>query len=205
MSCMLSFGVPEEQGVGVDTPPVVAAMQDSQALGYPGLKYFIVRRSYVELQKTHLAAVPLELDSFGGEKRGFKWNKNDHQATYPNGSLGFYAQCASEEDTRKVLGAEAGLIVFDESPELQWDWLMLMAASARAPKTPRYRADGAVSGESLRAVHQRALRVFHRQGRRARGWRHLRPRRVALADPDTPGERWQLDQLALKERAEQIA
>jgi hypothetical protein len=125
----------------------------SMALLYPGLKYFIVRRSYVELQKTHLAEVPIELDKLGGEKLGYRWNKNEHLAYYPNGSMGFYAQCASEDDTRKVLGAEAGLIVFDESPELQWDWLMLMAASARVPKslgiTPMVRYLGNPFGPSI--------------------------------------------------------
>ena len=110
------------------------------AMLYLGLKYFIVRRSYVELQKTHLAEVPLELDKLVARKRGYRWNRNEHLAYYPNGSplelhMGFYAQCASEDDTRKVLGAEAGVVVFDKSPELQWDWLMLMAASARVPKS----------------------------------------------------------------------
>ena len=33
----------------------------------------------------------------------------------------------------------------------------------------------------------------------------LRVVQVEFADPDTPGERWELDQLALKERAEQTA
>lgn len=125
----------------------------SMALRYPGLKYFVVRRHYGDLQKTHLADLPIELEKFGGEKHGFSWNKNEHIARYANGSMGFYAQCDSEDDTRKVLGAEAGLIVFDESPELQWEWLMLMAASARVPKslgiTPMVRYLGNPFGPSI--------------------------------------------------------
>jgi len=54
---------------------------------------------------------------------------------YPNGSIGFYAQCNSAEDVKKVVGAEAALIIFDEAPELEWEWIRLIAASARVSKS----------------------------------------------------------------------
>lgn len=99
------------------------------ALKHKGLKYVIVRRSYPELQKTHLAFLDDEMRKLGGS-----FNKTEHIARYPNGSLGFYAQCDTDSDVRKVLGAEAAIIIFDEAPELEWEWMVMIGASIRAPK-----------------------------------------------------------------------
>src|SRR5688572_25426819 len=95
----------------------------TMAITYPGFKYIIVRRSYPELQKTHLANLPIELEKFGGERYGFSYNRTDHIARYPKGSLGYFFPCANDEDVRKVLGAEAALAIFDEAPELEWEWM----------------------------------------------------------------------------------
>ena len=96
------------------------------ALKHPKSKYLIIRRSFPELQKTHLSFLPDEMKKIGGS-----FNKTEHIAYYPNGSLGFYAQCDNEADARKVLGAEAALIIFDEAPELEWEWMTLIGASLR--------------------------------------------------------------------------
>lgn len=104
------------------------------AMSRPGLKYIIIRRSFPELGKTHLAYLEDELFRMGGEKKGFYYNRSDHVVRYPNGSLGFYAACAEPGDVRKIVGAEAGLIIFDEAPEMDWSSMVEIAASARVPE-----------------------------------------------------------------------
>lgn len=99
------------------------------ARAFEGFRYIIVRRSFPELTKNHLIYLDGEMKLLGGT-----YNKTEHVCYYPNGSIGFYAQCASAEDVKKVVGAEAALIGFDEAPELEWEWMRLIAASARVPK-----------------------------------------------------------------------
>ena len=119
-----------------------------KALAHDGLIYIVVRRSFPELNKNHLIYLHDEMDIFGG-----KYNKTEHQCYYPNGSVGFYAQCSSAEDVKKIVGAEAALIIFDEAPELEWDWIRLIAASVRVKKnsglTPMMRYLGNPIGPSI--------------------------------------------------------
>lgn len=122
-----------------------------EALAHPGLIYYIVRRSFPELTKNHLIYLDGEMKKFGGS-----YNKTEHICYYPNGSIGFYAQCASDADVRKVVGAEAAIVVFDEAPEMEWEWLRLIGASVRV-KTgssfkPRVRYLGNPIGPSIDAL-----------------------------------------------------
>lgn len=120
---------------------------------YPGFRYIIVRRSFPELTKNHLIYLDSEMKLLGGT-----YNKTEHVCYYPDDSIGFYAQCASAEDVKKVVGAEAALIGFDEAPELEWDWMRLIAASARVPKgapfTPMTRYVGNPIGPGIEKLWQ---------------------------------------------------
>jgi hypothetical protein len=119
-----------------------------EALAHPGLIYIIVRRSYPELTKNHLIYLDDEMKMFSGT-----YNKTEHICYYPNGSIGFYQQCASLADVKKVVGAEAAIIVFDEAPEMEWDWLRLIGASVRVKSgsglKPRVRYLGNPIGPSI--------------------------------------------------------
>lgn len=105
-----------------------------EALAHPGLIYYIVRRSFPELTKNHLIYLDNEMKLFGGT-----YNKTEHICYYPNGSIGFYAQCSSDADVTKVVGAEAAIIVFDEAPEMEWEWLRLIGASVRVKTDAGYK------------------------------------------------------------------
>lgn len=104
------------------------------AMVNPGFKYAILRTSFPELMKNHLNFLEDEKDKLGGEKEGYRYNKTDHIFYYPNGSIGYYAQCATDADVKKILGAEVLLVIFDEAPTFQWDHMQMIAASIRAPK-----------------------------------------------------------------------
>lgn len=122
-----------------------------EALAHPGLVYVIVRKSYPELHLNHLMFLEDEMKTFRGDDKGY--NKTEHMCYYPNGSIGVYRQCASEADMKKVVGAEAAILVFDEAPELEWSWVRLMGASVRVKKgsglNPRVRYLGNPIGSSI--------------------------------------------------------
>lgn len=103
------------------------------AIAVPGFKYAILRTSFPELMKNHLIFLEDEMNQLGGEKAGFKYNKTEHTCYYPGGSLGFYAQCATDADVKKILGAEVAMVVFDEAPTFDWGHMRLIAASIRVP------------------------------------------------------------------------
>lgn len=105
-----------------------------EALAHPGLIYVIVRKSYQDLNLNHLIFLPDEMATFGGD-----YNKQEHLCRYPNGSIGVYRQCASLEDVKKVVGAQAAIIVFDEAPELEFEWLRLIGVSVRVKKNAGYK------------------------------------------------------------------
>jgi hypothetical protein len=123
------------------------------ATAIPGFKYAILRTSFPELMKNHLIYLDDECNRMGGEKEGFKYHKTEHVVYYPNGSIGFYAQCANDADVKKILGAEVCLVVFDEAPTFEWQHMRLIAASIRVPAgsglIPMTRYLGNPIGESI--------------------------------------------------------
>src|SRR4051812_17807076 len=50
-----------------------------RALAYPGFRYIVLRRTFPELEKSHLVHVPREMKLLGGT-----FNHTKHIATYPN-------------------------------------------------------------------------------------------------------------------------
>lgn len=100
-----------------------------RALTYPGYKYCILRRTFPELEKSHLIDVPSEMKKLGGFFHGTK-----HIAYYPNGSVGFYSHCQSEQDVLNLLSAEFGEMFFDEITTFEWEMFTKLSASCRVPK-----------------------------------------------------------------------
>lgn len=99
-----------------------------RALSIPNYKYVILRRTFPELEKTHLHAIPREIKLLGGT-----YNHTKHIAHYPNGSTGFFSHCNTEEDVLNLLGGEFYLALFDEVSTFEWDHFRKLASSVRAP------------------------------------------------------------------------
>lgn len=98
----------------------------ARAMATPGFAYVILRKTYPELQKSHLMFIEEEMKLLGG-----RFLKNDKIALYPNGSKGIYSQCSSEEDVLNLLSAQFGWAGFDELSTFPWDWFTKLAASVR--------------------------------------------------------------------------
>lgn len=99
-----------------------------RALSYPGFTYCILRRTYPELQRSHLVHINREMKQLGGT-----FHNTDHIATYPNGSRGFFSHCATEDDVLNLLSAEFALMVFDELSTFEWEMFTKLSASVRVP------------------------------------------------------------------------
>lgn len=99
-----------------------------RALSHPNFTYIILRRTFPELQKSHLIHVPREMRLLGGT-----FNYADKIAKYPNGSRGFFSHCATEEDVLNLLSAEFAWAGFDEISTFEWEMFTKLAASVRVP------------------------------------------------------------------------
>lgn len=99
-----------------------------RSLALPGFTYMIVRRTMGELKKTHLKFIDREMDALGGT-----YNKTDGLAKYPNGSLGFYASCNSEEEMLKLLGGDYHAIYFDEITTFTGEQIGKIGTCLRVP------------------------------------------------------------------------
>lgn len=99
-----------------------------RALAHPGYNYVILRRTYPELQKSHLVHVPREMKQLGGY-----FHYTDRIAHYPNGSRGYFSHCAGEDDVLNLLSAEFALMVFDELSTFEWEMFTKLSASVRVP------------------------------------------------------------------------
>jgi hypothetical protein len=104
------------------------------SMAIPGLTYVTVRRNMPDLKLNHLRFLGSEMRTLTG--RDDSWNKTDAQATYLNGSMGFYRQCEEEADVEKIVGAEAVILFVDEAPQIKWEFLRTIAPSLRVAKRP---------------------------------------------------------------------
>lgn len=124
-----------------------------RALAYPGFKYIILRKTFPELEKTHLYYLPREIKLLGGT-----YNQTKHIVTYPNGSTGFFSHCNSEEDVLNLLGGEFYLAFFDEISTFSWEQFSKLSISVRAPVgsglIPMVRAATNPLGESAMEVNK---------------------------------------------------
>lgn len=99
-----------------------------RALAHPGYTYVILRRTFPELNRSHLVHVPREMKLLGGS-----FNQTDKIASYPNGSKGFFSHCATDDDVLNLLSAEFALAFFDELSTFEWEMFTKLAASVRVP------------------------------------------------------------------------
>lgn len=100
-----------------------------RAISYPGYNYLIVRRTMPQLRKSHLKFVSAEMKALGGY-----FHSTNSIAYYPNGSLGFYGHCQTEDDTQNLLSSEFCLICFDEISTFTWEMITRISACLRVPE-----------------------------------------------------------------------
>ncbi len=179
-------------------PPT--GFRPNRALSYAGYRYAILRTSFPELIKNHLQFLDAEMEALGGQ-----YNASKYMAKYPNGSIGFYMQCETEEQARNALGAELMEVVFDEAPTFNWDHMMMISASLRVPAnsglTPLKRFNGNPVGPCIDDLWSffidHDVDVEKVRGYRERDWRSVEISMHENTDLDVEQYQRDLDSLGL--------
>jgi len=82
-----------------------------------------------DLRQNHLIYLGAEMRKLGGD-----FHETHAIAYYKNGSMGFYRPCEDMADVEKVVGAELGVFLGDEAPQIPWDLLRTISPSIRVAK-----------------------------------------------------------------------
>lgn len=92
---------------------------------YPGIKILIIRRTFPELTNNHINPM---LDQLG---KSVRYNKQDKEFTFPNGSKIKFGYCDADKDVRQYQGAEYDVIFLDEATQLKEEWIIKIVACNR--------------------------------------------------------------------------
>ena len=95
------------------------------ALRYGGIRLLILRRTYQELESTHIRFLRRELHGIA------EYRATDRIFTFPNGSTIEFGYCANDGDADRYQGAEYDVIFIDECTQLKESWMRQLAACIR--------------------------------------------------------------------------
>lgn len=105
------------------------------ALRYPGLRTLILRRTFPELETTHILRAEGEVKWLGAE-----YGKTNRMIRWSNGSLTKFGHSADPEEVTNYLSSEWDLISFDELVTFEREQAMLIASRARSTRDDGWRA-----------------------------------------------------------------
>ncbi len=95
----------------------------------PQFRVLLLRRTYKELDQTHLRDVELEAPEMGATAV-----PSAKIVRYPNGSVMQFGHCETAADAANYLSAEYDLIIFDELVTFEETMFLLIASRARSTK-----------------------------------------------------------------------
>ncbi|HUX00269.1 MAG TPA: hypothetical protein VMY35_04750 [Phycisphaerae bacterium] len=103
--------------------------QYRRALAVPGFEGLILRRTFPELEKTHLRRMAQDAPLLGAE-----YVDSKRLMRFPNGSLIEAGHCDDKDAVQKYLSTEYDQIDIDEASTFEGDWLIELATRARSNK-----------------------------------------------------------------------
>lgn len=95
------------------------------ACTYPGIRQLIVRQSYPELKKNHIAEMTSMLSGIA------KYNSTDKQIIFPNGSTIDFQYCKNDKDLQNLQGSQYDCIYIDEATMLSEFQIKAITACCR--------------------------------------------------------------------------
>lgn len=107
-----------------------------RCLRLPNYECLLLRRTFPELEKTHLRAMAREADLIGAA-----FHETKRTMTFPNGSLIEGGHMENAEDVQKYLSTEYDCIIADEGSTFEPGPLLELSTRARTSK-PHVLADG---------------------------------------------------------------
>ena len=109
-----------------------------RCLSVPGFKALLLRRTYPELNNTHIEHALLEAGQLGAV-----YNKSEYKMRWPNGSVLEFGHCEDDSTVAKYLSTEYDGIYFDELvtfTEYQYKFIASRARSTKPGLKPAIRA-----------------------------------------------------------------
>ena len=100
-----------------------------ECLKHTNFRVLLLRRTYKELDQTHLRDVELEAPEMGAAAV-----PSAKVVRYPNGSVMQFGHCETAADAANYLSAEYDLIIFDELVTFEETMFLLIASRARSTK-----------------------------------------------------------------------
>lgn len=100
-----------------------------QCLRLPGFEALLLRRTFPELEKTHLRRMAVEVPRLGGE-----FIESKRLARWPNGSLLECGHLDNPDDVAKYLSSEYDDITVDEASTIDPEPLLELSTRARSSK-----------------------------------------------------------------------
>ena len=118
----------------------------------PGFRALILRRTFKDLERTHMREAALDCGLFGAS-----FVASSKLITFPNQSLLEFGHCEDRSAASNYLSAEYDLILFDELVTFERDMVLLIGSRARTHKagvTPRVLAGTNPGGPQSAWVRQ---------------------------------------------------
>lgn len=112
-----------------------------EALRIPGLRVLLLRRTYSELEQSHLLDMPAEALKLAPV--GAHYKSGDREFWFANQSLIKAGHCETEADVNKYLSSQWDLILFDEVVTFTLNMFLAIASCARTTKAPVIAEGGA--------------------------------------------------------------
>lgn len=126
-----------------------------ECLRVAGFRVLLLRRTYGELEQTHLRDAEMETPKFGAQTV-----PTANVVRFPNGSLIQFGHCQTTNDAARYLSAEYDLILFDELVTFEEQQYLLIGSRARSTKPgviPRVLAGTNPGGPQAHWVRARFL------------------------------------------------
>lgn len=102
-------------------------------LRHPNFPVLLLRRTFPELDNTHIIKLAMELPAGIG-----KWRASLRRVTFPNGALMQLGHCEREQDVKAYLSTEWGMIIVDEASTFT-PWQLRMLSSRLRTTDPNVR------------------------------------------------------------------
>jgi phage terminase large subunit len=110
-----------------------------ECMRIPGIRILLLRRTYSELEQSHLLDMPMEADRLSIV--GAKYTSSDRAFSFANGSLIKAGHCETESDVSKYLSSQWDIVIFDELVTFLLDMFLAISSCARTAK-PAIMAEG---------------------------------------------------------------
>lgn len=96
------------------------------AMSVPNCNLILIRKTYKQLQQSHLLNISKEMKQLGGY-----YHATNFVAHYPTGSRLFFSYVGHEADALNLLSAEFLRAYYDELSVIPWEFFLKLSASVR--------------------------------------------------------------------------